>query len=419
MSDVPIQSSNPFRPGAGQRPIYLAGRNKEQEQFTSALDQSPLTQNLIITGLRGVGKTVLLETLKPIAQSKNWLWTGNDMSESTSLTEERLVKRIVVDLTTLLSPILIKTQEELPFGFDKAATKNSVPLDFNDLWKVYETTNGLTEDKLKAVLVYAIKLIEGTNIQGVVFAYDEAQNLADHAASKEFPLSVLLDVFSWIQRQQTKCKFLLLLTGLPTLFPKLNEARTYTERMFHVLQLERLDKVASREAIEKPLEINKSALRFSEAATNTIIQMSGGYPYFLQFICKEVFDAWIGRVANGLAPSVPSREILEKLDQDFFASRWVRATDRQQQFMQVISTLANCDEEFSVPEIVSASKNILRDKFSTSHAVQILQALADKGLVYKSKRGAYCFAVPLLAQYIKRQTWDPASLLAQSSSSGH
>ncbi len=97
----PPPPQNPFRPGAGQQPVYLAGRTKEQDGFRQMLAQNPVSQNVIVTGLRGVGKTVLLETLKPLAQGANWLWTGNDLSESTSLTEERVARRLVVDLATL------------------------------------------------------------------------------------------------------------------------------------------------------------------------------------------------------------------------------------------------------------------------------------------------------------------------------
>src|SRR4051812_33966074 len=92
--------NNPFRPGAGQRPVYLAGRTKEQDQFKRMLEQSPVMQNTILTGLRG--KTVLLEVLKPLGQAHHWIWTGNDLSESASLTEERVAQRLVVDLSTLL-----------------------------------------------------------------------------------------------------------------------------------------------------------------------------------------------------------------------------------------------------------------------------------------------------------------------------
>ncbi len=378
------------------------------------LQQQPVSQNVLLTGLRGVGKTVLLDELKPLAQHQNWLWTGNDLSESISLTEERLARRIVVDLSTLLAPIIMKRQEALPFGFNTKAQTKERPLEFNDLWSIFENTPGLTIDKIRAVLTYVWKLIENTKINGIVFAYDEAQNLSDHAATNEFPLSLLVDLFSNLQRTPLNCKFMLALTGLPTLYPKLNEARTFTERMFHVMYLQKLTDEDAREAIVKPLELIGQSYYFSESTIKTIMEMSAGYPYFIQFIGKEVFDAWNSRIQSGRAASVPTAEILEKLDQDFFAPRWARATDRQQDFMKVISTLPNAEEEFTVQEIVTASHELLRKSFSPSHAQQILLALAEKGLVYRSRRGGYSFAVPLLSRFINRQSWDPASLRTQA-----
>lgn len=401
---------NPFRPGAGHQPIYLAGRTAEQDAFREMLRQRPVSQNAIVTGLRGVGKTVLLEMLKPLAQSSNWLWTGNDLSESVSLTEERIARRLAVDLSTLLSPLITMGETTLPVGFQSTPVNLTRPLAFEDLWKVYEATPGLVLDKLQAVFACVSELIKDAPIQGIVFAYDEAQNLADHAARKEYPLSLLLDLFSYLQRKPREKSFMLVLTGLPTLFPKLNEARTYTERMFHVLQLGRLSPEDAHKAVVEPLAITRSPLRFSDVTVEQIVDMSGGYPYFIQFIGKEVFDAWIGRITKGNAPSVPLHEITEKLDQDFFAPRWARATDRQQQFMKVIATLSCAEDEFSVPEIVTASRRYLRNSFTPSHAVQILQALAERGLIYRNRRGAYCFAVPLLADFINRQPWDLSSL---------
>ena len=407
---------NPFRPGAGVKPLYLAGRTKEQEEFARLLDQEPVTQNVIITGLRGVGKTVLLEELKPIAQGRHWLWATNDISESASQNEGRLAQRLVIDLSTLLGPIIVQRQEVLPFGFNSKAQIKSTPLRYSDLWNVYEETPGFPTDKLKAVLTLTAKLIENTQIRGIVFAYDEAQNLSNHAEKDEFPLAVLLDVFSYMQRQGFKTKFLLVLTGLPTLIPKLNETRTYTERMFHTLMLEKLPDSDARDAIVKPIEISKSSLFFGKHVIAEVIRESGGYPFFIQYMCKEVFDAWIGKIQVGEAPSVPKQEIVAKLDQDFFAPRWSRATDRQQAFMQVIATLETGEGEFTVPEIVAASKEILVNKFSPSHAVQILGNLTEKGFVYRNRRGAYCFAVPLLARFIRRQTWDPNAIRLPPSS---
>lgn len=394
---------NPFRPGAGQAPIYLAGRTREETQFEKMIQQKPVLRNVIITGLRGVGKTVLLNSLKPLAQKHGWLWTGTDLTESVSLSEERVCKRLVTDLSALLNPILVKTAETLPFGFAREAKKESIPLSFQDLWDIFETTPGLTEDKIKAVLRSVRSMLHGTNIKGVVFAYDEAQNLSDQAKDKEFPLSILLDTFASIQREHLDVQFLLVLTGLPTLFPRLNEARTYSERMFDVMQLDKLSVEASRDAILKPIEITQSKLTFADSTVENIVAMSGGYPYFIQYICKETFDAWITQQENGEIPSVARDEILAKLDQDFFAARWDRATDRQQEFMKVIATLETGDTEFTTQEIVAASKEILKKPFSPSHATQILSALLEKGLVYRNKHGKYSFAVPLMSAFILRQ----------------
>src|SRR6202035_2478503 len=373
---------NPFRPGAGTKPLYLAGRTHEKDEFQKYLGQNPVTQNLILTGLRGVGKTVLLDEFRPIAQREGWLWTGNDWSEAGSLSEGRVANRLVVDLSALLAPIIVQRQEELPFGFTSKKQKKERPLNFDDLWGLYQGTPGLISDKLKALLLYVANLIEQTTVKGIVFAYDEAQNLSDHAERNQFPLSLLLDVFSQVQRQETRCRFLLVLTGLPTLIPKLNEARTFTERMFHTITLDRLNKKDAKDAVIKPLEISKSTLTFSPATVAYIVDASAGYPFFIQFLCKEIFDVWIGKMTVGVAPSAPRQEIMAKLDQDFFVPRWIRATDRQQEFMQVIATLPNSEEEFSVPEIVNASKDLLKKPFSPSHAIQILGNLGEKGLIY-------------------------------------
>jgi deoxyribodipyrimidine photolyase len=88
--------------------------------------------------------------------------------------------------------------------------------------------------------------------RGIIFAYDEAQNLADHAAKDQYPLSLLLDVFQSLQRKGIR--FMLVLTGLPTLFPKLVEAKTYTERMFHTIFLDPLNEEQIKDAIFKPIQ---------------------------------------------------------------------------------------------------------------------------------------------------------------------
>jgi len=407
MAAVP---QNPFRPGAGTQPLYLAGRSHEQAEFVKSLRERNLTQNILITGLRGVGKTVLLETLRPLAAQHGWLWTGNDWNEAAAISEKDVATRLIVDLATVLSPIVTLRTSENRIGFAANPTQQERPLSFDDLWNIYNSTPGFNSDKLKAVLERVASIISSNGIRGIVFAYDEAQNLTDKKEREQFPLSLLCDIFSNLQKRDLGCQFLLIMTGLPTLVTHLNEARTYTERMFHTLVLDRLSDDETRDAILRPIQISKSTLRFSNQTIQRIITESRGYPFLIQYICREVFDAWIGRITVGEAPSVPMTEITAKLDLDFFAPRWNRATDRQQMFMQVIATLEEADGEFAIQDITSASRKLLLKPFSPSLATQTLGHLAEKGLIYRNRRGSYCFAVPLLAGFIRRQQWDSSAL---------
>jgi hypothetical protein len=92
----------------------------------------------------------------------------------------------------------------------------------------------------------------------------------------------------------------------------------------------------------------KCPVKFTPQSVELIGQLSGGYPYFIQFICREVYDIWIQQTSAGEQARIPAEEITRKLDTDFFAGRWGRATDRQRELMYVISTLPTCDGEFSV-----------------------------------------------------------------------
>lgn len=389
---------NPFKPGAGHMPPYLAGRSTEKERFVELLKQTTITENIVMTGLRGVGKTVLLETLKPVAIAHDWLWAGADMSESATITEERLATRLITDISVLTSSYVVQNVKKQPIGFVGEAEMETFSVDYVMLQNLYQSTPGLVSDKLKAVLLFSWSILKG-NINGVVFAYDEAQLLADHDKKEQYPLSMLLEIFQSIQKQGVP--FLLLLVGLPTLTTKLVDARTYSERMFHIMFLSRLSESESMDAITKP--VLKSQMQFELSEVLSIARLSGGYPYFIQFICREMFDACLANLKSGRPPSVPEDAIISKLDNDFFSARWERATDRERDIMLAISKLDNCDIEFSVSEIVKCSQQFLSKPFSASSVSQMLLRLIDKGLIFKNRHGKYSFAVPLLARFIQRQ----------------
>lgn len=397
-----VSYDNPFRPGAGHKPPYLAGRTFEQDEVRSFLKQEVVTQNIVLTGLRGVGKTVLLESLKPIAYEEGWLWAGTDMSESASVTEETLAIRILADISRVTSTLLVGRKTVYPPGFSSTPEVTEEPLNYEKLVQIYTSTPGLISDKLKATLeiVWEVMPLKD-RIKGIVFAYDEAQNLADHAKRDQYPLSLLLEVFQSLQRKNIP--YLLILTGLPTLFPKLVESRTYAERMFHVIFLKQLSLEDTKEAITKPIQVTNSPIKFSAETVTDIAKLSGGYPYFIQFICKEAFDLWIAKVPSGEIPKVPLADIIRKLDTDFFQGRWARATDRQRSLLKVIANLERCNEEFTVQEVAEKSKSLLSKPFSASHVNQMLLTLSEIGLVYKNRFGKYSLAVPLLGEFILRQ----------------
>jgi len=390
---------NPYRPGAGHMPPHLAGREREYEEFDQLLEQDEILNNVVLTGLRGVGKTVLLETFKPRAMEKGWFWVSADLSESASISETALAQRLLADLSLITSSITVK-EVSTGVGFNALPAAEEVPLTHSVLTGVYEDTPGLVSDRIKATLEFAWEHLREQGRQKVIFAYDEAQNLSDHAGKEQFPLSVLLDVFQSIQRKGIP--FMLVLAGLPTLFPKLVDARTYAERMFRVMTLNKLNSGESREAILKPIEVADCPIRLSDDSVEIIIYESGGYPYFIQFICREVFDVFIQQNEQGEVGTVPIEAIQQKLDADFFAGRWARITDRQKELLLVIAHLDEPDEEFTIQELVEKSKEMLEKSFSSSHANQMLASLAERGMIYKNRVGKYSFAVPLLGRFIRR-----------------
>ena len=394
-----VDFENPFRPGAGQRPPYLAGRKDETEAFRKLLKQPVVLHNPLLTGLRGVGKTVLLDSFKPLAIQEGWLWVAADLSESVSISERNLAVRLLTDLSTVTSGLATGIEKHLEIGFGGRAITTERRLNFTALGAIYEETPGLESDKLKTVLETVWTVLEPRKKRGIIFAYDEAQNLTDHAEEKEYPLSLLLDVFASIQRKGIP--FMLALSGLPTLLANLVEARTYSERMFRVIFLQKLTPDESREAIERPTEA--SPVRFTRDAVETIRTLSDGYPYFIQFICREAFDVLMQRLGEGEAPLVPIESITRRLDADFFAGRWARATDRQRQLLYAAATLESAGNEFTVQELVKRTRQLLPAPFKPSHVNQMLKTLCERSLVYKNRHGRYSFAVPLLDKFILRQ----------------
>jgi hypothetical protein len=150
----------------------------------------------------------------------------------------------------------------------------------------------------------------------------------------------------------------------------------------------------AREAILRPVSDGKCPLSFSDHTVAAIIERTAGYPYFIQFFCREVFDVWIAKMQRGEVPSVPVPDIVRQLDADFFHGRWAKATHRQRELLQVVSELPNADQEFTVQDVVAASRGSLRKPFTS---ILLFQHVSYKGVEANSLsvfRNNSTFSIP-------------------------
>jgi hypothetical protein len=399
----PIQ--NPFQPGSGHFPPYLAGRENEIKRFKQLFEKREVFNNIVIAGPKGVGKTVLLDRFRAIASEKGWLWCGKEMSESASVSEENLAKKIMNDLAIYTSSIVIKSKISPSFEWRKGVI--SQILGYRELEEIFEEVPGLVSDKLKTLLGIVWEVMKkDTQYRGIVFAYDNVQKLQDHAKEGQYPLSVLLDVFHSLQKRDIPFK--LLLAGLPTLYPRLDEAKADTDRMFERISLNQLNLKESRDAILRPMgKLLKGSKGFSTESVDKIFKISRGNPFFIQFICKEVYDIHRQQIQSGdMKFIVPEEEIMRKLDMDYFNGQWVALSERQRELLRVVSTLESSGGEFTVRDVAQQSRQLLDKPFGASQITQVFSVLSEKGILFRNRHGRYSFALPLFDQFIKRKTLD-------------
>lgn len=269
---------NPYRPGAGHPPPFLAGRATETDNFRRLLHQSLITENVLITGLRGFGKTVLLNSMRQLAEKNDWLWVGNDLSESASLSEDRLALRIITDLAQAIADKLDRAREGASAaGGAPRLSRLEGPgaFTFDALKTHYEQAAGLPSDRLRSVIQKITSFVHLSRLRGLVLAYDEAQCLSDNAERNQFPMSMLIETVSALQRKEGLCPCILVLCGLPQVFDALTETRTYTERMFHVMPLDRLSRDETTAALLKPLQEIMPPLHASRELVEQLLENGG------------------------------------------------------------------------------------------------------------------------------------------------
>jgi hypothetical protein len=379
---------NPYAPGAGTKPPALTGRDEQLDTFQILLDRlnrGIAGQSMIVKGLRGVGKTVLLNTFEDLAVERDWLTVYKECEERTSL--PAVVARYCHRLMAELKPSR-KMAERLrsvasSLGTFTLADPSGFELSF-DFGRAEAPAEKLSDDFTDLLLAVATAAQERG--RGVVFLLDEVQFLHPD----EFgPFVIGLHRIN-----QKALPMTCVAVGLPSLPALAGEARSYAERLFDYPQIDRLPRGAADEALVRPARVR--GVEYEADALDLIYDQTAGYPYFLQ-----VYGKYTWNVANGPAVSRADVErggelAQEALDEGFFLVRAERATEGERRFMRAMASLDG--PPYAIADLVSA----LGKKSSTQISFQ-RDSLIKKGLIYAPRLATLDFTVPRFDDYMRRR----------------
>lgn len=385
---------NPYRPGVGTPPLRFAGRDREIGRFRSILRSAPeIPPNVRLTGLRGVGKTVLLTKFGEVARDEGWMSHQLEL-EPRHNKESDLVAALAEAFENLRRKASstervrarVKGAGRGLAGAEVAWGQLSFKLPEFDYYEARE---------LSAVLLETARSVRTAGYHGLVLLLDEGQVLRDDRdRNGEHPLSMLLAAFSSLQREEVPVG--LVLCGLPTLTTNLLSARTYTERMFRAEEIGTLPQEAAREAFVGPLE--GSGVECPDDVIATVLRAVEGYPYFLQLWGAELWDAAdladVQHFSRELLREVEP-DIYRRLDLEFYEPR-VQALTPAEQDLLIAS--GGC----SYPPLRVADLNGRVDKTASNINV-LLGRLVASGVLYRLRKGQYEYTAPKFYEFLQRR----------------
>ena len=385
------RATNPYSAGAGTMPPFLAGRDSDVERFDSVLTRLEAGQHgrgLIYSGLRGVGKTVLLLEFEKLAAERGWDCTGvveigatTDFRTSISRMTHRLLRGLnrreaIKDRVTQALGVLKAFNVITPGGFqlniDVTAISGSAD-------------SGDIEEDLTELLVSVGEAARAGHT-GVVYLIDEMQYLEPVA------MGALCMAFHKLAQQQLPVT--LVGAGLPALPAQLRSAKPYAERLFEYLPLGKLEPAAARSALVMPA--TRSGAEYEEAGVDLILAAADGYPYFIQEHGRVVWEeAGVSPVTTAaVEEALPV--VQEILDEEFFDNRVEEATNEERRYMAAMADLG--DGPQSTAEITEKAGYKARASSGKAR-----QALIRKGLVYAPGLGTVDFTVPHFGAFMRRR----------------
>jgi hypothetical protein len=380
---------NPYTPGAGRKPPTLAGRDRDLENFQSLVERlgaGGFERSLIYSGLRGVGKTVLLIELDVLASETGWATT--DVQEVGSqpdfrVTFARMAARLLREMSRRHR---IKDRVERALGVVKAfsvAVPAGVQLKLDVEAASGVADSGDPEQDLTDLVREIGEVAQATGA-GALFLIDEMHNL--DASS----LAAICIAFQAISRNALPVA--MVGAGLPDLQVRLMSAKPYADRLFQYQELGRLTDAAARTALIAPAATR--GVKFNENAARQVVRESAGYPYFVQ---EYGLELWNHAEASPIMMSDVEavREIVtDSLARNFFGIRFQLATDAEQRYLAAMASLG--DPPYGSTDVAHAYG--AKDQRGVSiHR----EGLIHKGLIWAPRRGQLDFTVPLFAEYLR------------------
>jgi DNA-binding transcriptional ArsR family regulator len=386
-----ISSKNPYRPGVGVRPLYLAGRDPSLRRFSAMLRAAPEQQaSMRVTGLRGVGKTVLLGAFAERALEANWEPAELELQPSHN-TDEALQDA----LSALLQRVRLRLSrfERLREAAGRAIQAGALSVTWEDL--SLEIAPGSTrEADLAKEIFETVELAVVKGRQGLVLLLDEAQLIRDERDRHgEHPLSLLIAPLVALQRQEMPLA--VVVGGLPTLAANLQRARSYSERLFRGEEVDSLPKEEALAAFTRPLEQTERST--DQEVAEAVVEEVQGYPYFIQLWGSELWDAADLAGTDRFTPALLDEarsQIYERVDRDFYEPRIATLTPAEQ---EVLLVSASCP----YPPLRAADLNEASDK-TPGNVNVLLGRLVEAGALYRIRKGEYEYTAPKFRDFLRR-----------------
>src|SRR3989344_2827762 len=371
---------NPFSPGAGAPPPQLAGRNDILQQALMTLARikhKRSEKSMLLVGLRGTGKTVLLYEISKLAEKEGYHAIMIEAHEKKSLAEILLteIRRVLFELA---SGEKTKYALRVIKSFFQSLKLNIKinDIDFGlgiDPQKGVADSGNLESDLAQVFIALGEAATERHTAVAIII--DELQYLSEEELS-----SLIMSIHKISQKS---LPIVLIGAGLPQLVAKAGRATSYAERLFDYPELGPLKKEDAKSALQTPAKHEGAS--FTQDAIDEIIRVTEGYPYFLQ---EWGYQAW----------NIATKASIQRLDQGFFRVRFDRLTPREKEYLYALAELGTTPQRSGdVAEILG---------IDVKNAAPLRNNLIKKGMIYSPKHGDTAFTVPLFEGFLKRMMRD-------------